>query len=815
MRHLAIACATALAAWAVIYGCSVDVTGAPCVTDDNCPAGQFCGAGRLCETGATQNGDGRPEIGDGDAGDGGAGNDGPPTTDDGPDDGGSTGADNPSDAGDPSDPSDTSDGSLPPDGSSDAGDAGCTPEGRLIFCARMRVECGQATGRDNCGADRSEFCGGCVGCMDSCDTGKCVATPHVGTACSADDVYWTDSCGNLEDKKDDCMGLQVCFQEQCCLPATCDSLKVECGTWDNGCGGSVTCPACSSPFKCCKGKCCNVVFVKWDATGAQDGSSWKDAFKTTYEATAVAQPDSEIWVAKGTYVGKAGELEAVKVGQDVKLYGGFEGVEMSFAERNLGPATETIISGGDGVRGVVLPAGATLDGFTVSGAKNVGQGGGVSVIAGPLTASVAIANCAIKGNEATVGGGVYVSDGTLSIDHSAIADNRASDGGGIYNQSGNLKLTNSVISGNRAYGSQGGGGGVMNQHGDSEIASCVFEGNTAEAAYGGALYNVYPTSHAVANSTFALNAAVYGGGAVFNNVQAVFDAVNCIFWGNTPNEVRNFPNSGAVSKVRYSLISPVHVGEGNFEGDPRFADAGKGDFHLLAGSPCIDTADGAAAPPGDIEGTPRNDDLNTPDKGKGLPPYADIGAFEYVCKPVPHAESRCDQGNVYWFDSCGYREDVKEACQSGQVCAEDDCCTPKSEAEICEAEGLACGEHTVRDNCGQDRQVKCGGCENNERCCEGKCFVGDCCGDADCPAVGTTVDGGTSNTWKSTCYQNHCRTICNDIPPKCKSGQTCCTKLNFCVDVQEVCCATENDCLIAALGKCCAGVCDPVGQECR
>jgi hypothetical protein len=679
----------------------------------------------------------------------------------------------------------------------------------------MRVECGQAAGKDNCGADRNEFCGGCAGCKDTCESGKCAPSSHKGTTCSADDVYWTDSCGNIEEKKDDCMGLQVCFQEQCCLPATCDSLDVECGTWDNACGGYVACPACPAPYKCCQGQCCKVTFVKWDAAGAQDGSSWKDAFKTIYEAAAVAQLGSEVWVAKGTYGGKAGELEAVKVGQDVNMYGGFEGTEASLSDRKLGAATDTIVMGGDGMRGVSMAPGAGLDGFAITGGKNVGLGGGVAVTAGPLGAAVSIANCTIKGNEAGTGGGIHVIDGTVAIDRCAIADNKAADGGGVYNQGGLLKLSNSVISGNRAYGGQGGGGGVMNHQGDSEIANCVFAGNVAESAYGGALYNVYQTSHAVVNSTFALNSAALGGGAVFNNVQAVFDAANCIFRENAPDEVRDYSGSGAVSKIRFSLISPLHAGEGNFEGDPKFAEPGKGDFHLLAGSPCIDAADGATAPRADIEGTPRNDDLVTPDRGKGLPPYADVGAFEYVCKPVSRAESRCDQGNVYWFDSCGFREGVKEACQSGQVCVEDECCTPKSEAEICGAEGLACGEHAIRDNCGQDRVIRCGGCDNGRICCEGKCHAGDCCGDADCPMVGTTTDGGTTTTWKSTCYQNHCRTICNDVVPKCRSGETCCSKMDFCVDVGKVCCATENDCLIAALGTCCAGVCNPPGQECK
>jgi len=33
-----------------------------------------------------------------------------------------------------------------------------------------------------------------------------------------------------------------------------------------------------------------------------------------------------------------------------------------------------------------------------------------------------------------------------------------------------------------------------------------------------------------------------------------------------------------------------------------------------------------------------------------------------ACTPTPHAESRCEQGNRYWFDSCGEREELHQSC---------------------------------------------------------------------------------------------------------------------------------------------------------
>ena len=65
--------------------------------------------------------------------------------------------------------------------------------------------------------------------------------------------------------------------------------------------------------------------------------------------------------------------------------------------------------------------------------------------------------------------------------------------------------------------------------------------------------------------------------------------------------------------------------------DPLFVDVANGDFRLSAGSPCIDAADGDAAPPRDHDGFPRIDDpATTPNTGAGSPNYADFGAFEFL-----------------------------------------------------------------------------------------------------------------------------------------------------------------------------------------
>jgi len=117
--------------------------------------------------------------------------------------------------------------------------------------------------------------------------------------------------------------------------------------------------------------------------------------------------------------------------------------------------------------------------------------------------------------------------------------------------------------------------------------------------------------------------------------------VNCIIW-DCPQTITLADSSntqiadrGSHLTVRYCDIqrgragvsvsgtrSTVVWGEGNISANPLFADPGKKDFHLLPGSPAIDTADTKEAPEMDYDGNPRP-----------LGPAADMGAYEYAPAP--------------------------------------------------------------------------------------------------------------------------------------------------------------------------------------
>jgi parallel beta-helix repeat protein len=87
--------------------------------------------------------------------------------------------------------------------------------------------------------------------------------------------------------------------------------------------------------------------------------------------------------------------------------------------------------------------------------------------------------------------------------------------------------------------------------------------------------------------------------------------------------------------VKYSSLAAFRTATGQesrgTQADPKFRNAAANDFHLLAGSPAIDSANSGASgqPTTDFDGFARVDDPATPNTGIGSIAYADRGAFEF------------------------------------------------------------------------------------------------------------------------------------------------------------------------------------------
>ncbi|MAB49094.1 MAG: hypothetical protein CMC05_10735 [Flavobacteriaceae bacterium] len=90
------------------------------------------------------------------------------------------------------------------------------------------------------------------------------------------------------------------------------------------------------------------IYVDANASGANNGSSWTDAYTTIDAALAGATPNSKIWVAKGVYKPTAQNTPLEINDTSIAIYGGFNGTETQLSDRDLtviNTTNATIITG--------------------------------------------------------------------------------------------------------------------------------------------------------------------------------------------------------------------------------------------------------------------------------------------------------------------------------------------------------------------------------------------------------------------------------------------------------------------------------------
>jgi len=254
-------------------------------------------------------------------------------------------------------------------------------------------------------------------------------------------------------------------------------------------------------------------------------------------------------------------------------------------------------------------ANSVLDGFTIKNGygpdedltdppQNVkwSSGGGIYCTG----SSPSIINNIISENTAKYGAGIQCwKNSSPTIRNNIIRNNAASaEGGGIflYNNCSST-LDRNIISDNSA---QWGGGVAIHMFSPVVLTNNLIVRNSG-SYQGGGLHcgNSQPS---ITNNTIAQNASASGGGAYF--WYATPTITNCILWGDTGGEIFNDGGHSSIT-VSYSDIGGGYPGTGNLNADPLFA--GPSDFHLIAGSPCIDTGNNSAPGIGavDLDGNPR------------------------------------------------------------------------------------------------------------------------------------------------------------------------------------------------------------------
>ena len=281
------------------------------------------------------------------------------------------------------------------------------------------------------------------------------------------------------------------------------------------------------------------IFVNDDATGANDGTSWTNAYISLQDALAVAVSGDQIWVAAGTYrPSTVGDRNASFVLKDgVAIYGGFAGSETQLSQRNW-TSNVTLLSGdlnGDdratfdhnsenSFHVVIGASGTTLDGFTISGGNASEGGGGIDT----QGSSPILRNLLIRRNmTANDGGGIYNNGGSPSLTNVTLSGNMATyNGGGIYDIDSNTSLTNVTLSGNQSDA----GGGIAVEGGSPRLSNVTVSGNQANG--GGGLMFFDNSSPTLMNVTVSSNTATNNGGGLFFSTSSATLA-NVTIGGNT------------------------------------------------------------------------------------------------------------------------------------------------------------------------------------------------------------------------------------------------------------------------------------------
>ncbi len=364
------------------------------------------------------------------------------------------------------------------------------------------------------------------------------------------------------------------------------------------------------------------IYVKSNASGANNGSSWADAYTSLDAALAVAAPGNQVWVAAGTYKpSNPAPNNSFIVQSGVALYGGFAGTETSLGQRNYVTNVTTLsgdISGNDiagdfgtnrtdNVLHVVYVQNgnpsdrAVIDGFRIIGGNtsnvaadpdlnqrgggilavakatvrnctftnNFGRsGGGIAAIA-PAGSGLIVDNCVFDGNYSTSQcAGVYLRQLTAGDVNRCIFRNNLTNRGCVYPEtSTNVKIDSCLFEYNETGASQF-GAALFTWQSNFVLSNSIVRHNTATNAAG--MYNDGRegiSSFVVDNCLFDSNTVTSYGGTCLYNWIANFEVKNSTFKDNYA------PTTGSAMYNR-SCVANIH--DCSFENGTAGPDGGSG-----------------------------------------------------------------------------------------------------------------------------------------------------------------------------------------------------------------------------------------------
>jgi len=191
------------------------------------------------------------------------------------------------------------------------------------------------------------------------------------------------------------------------------------------------------------------------------------------------------------------------------------------------------------------------------------------------TASHSILRNEISGN---IGGGIYCTLSSPTIQMNRILGNKAYSGAGILCTSSTVNITGNEILGNTTTGYFG--GGIRSMNGSDVVTNNVIAYNVALDGGGVSMDQGFIVNNTIWGN-FSSNCC---GGIKGTSATTI---LNCIVWNNDSKGA--YPQIGPQSaKATYCCVEGGFLGKGNLSVDPKLVDPATGDFHLNFDSPCRD-----------------------------------------------------------------------------------------------------------------------------------------------------------------------------------------------------------------------------------
>lgn len=396
-------------------------------------------------------------------------------------------------------------------------------------------------------------------------------------------------------------------------------------------------------------------YVAWLASGADDGSSWDDAFNSMNTAINSTSTGDTIFVASGLYPCSTGSRdESINLKQGVVILGCFAGdedpIDQSVIDNRDFENNGTMLFGdllldddfggsneensyhvvvAKGTMANPIDSTTVLDGFFIYGGNANGDtdtnsvGGGVYLSAtGGGICNPTLKRLIIFGNYAKEGGGMMLYAGTNSecspaLDSILFRINHADGGAGLFcKASGGICKPELYIvdfNYNTLSGDYPGKGAAIFNYAENtaSIAECSPTIKISEISHhegdvdGGAVYNLAGgINEGICNPAF-INMSFYKNGSygIYNEIKkgtCTPQLTNVILWNESMNN-----KGGALPDIDHCIIEgsggsgggwDIYLGNdggSNLDADPLWADPDGRNFRLLAGSPALSAGNAA------------------------------------------------------------------------------------------------------------------------------------------------------------------------------------------------------------------------------